>query len=299
MARLESWLEHAVRTLPPAHARIIAPYAHWSVVRKARRRLLRNYTAASAVRDRSKIRTAITLLADLAADNRTAAELDQPWFERWITAQPAKLGKIAGFLIWGRNHGVLAAIEFHYPRTALPLTTIAAEDHLRRLRHLLTPTCDLPLDVRAAGALILLYALPLTRIHHLTTTDLDPSDNAAHLRVGRQMLLLPPSVAALLSRLAAQPRRGVGTRQYLFPGTRMVNAPISPDQLDTKLNAHGIRVRAERSTSLAQLAATMPPAVLADVLGVHITTAVRWSSVAAQDWIHYLRARQATGNRRR
>jgi hypothetical protein len=74
----------------------------------------------------------------------------------------------------------------------------------------------------------------------------------------------------------------------------MLDAPLTPASMLNKLRTHGIVARAERSTALAQLAAEMPPAVLSEVLGVHISTAVRWNSVAAQDWSRYLLARRET-----
>jgi hypothetical protein len=41
------------------------------------------------------------------------------------------------------------------------------------------------------------------------------------------------------------------------------------------------------SACSVQLAAEVPPAVLADLLGLHIGTAVRWATEAGGDWINY------------
>jgi len=46
-----------------------------------------------------------------------------------------------------------------------------------------------------------------------------------------------------------------------------------------------------RHAALVDLAAALPPAVLAALLGVHITTAIAWSHRAQQDWSSYLAAR--------
>ena len=38
------------------------------------------------------------------------------------------------------------------------------------------------------------------------------------------------------------------------------------------------------------LAADLPAAILADLLGLHINTAVRWATYARRDWADYLAA---------
>ncbi|WP_156051940.1 hypothetical protein [Allokutzneria albata] len=130
MARNESWLEQLLATLPSGDARIISPYAHWSVLRRARRRAhRRRYQPTSAEHDRAKIRAATRLLADLAAEKRTLAELDQPWFEHWITTRPSQISLIAGFLVWGRDRSLFAPIEFHRPHAGIPS---ASTDAARR-----------------------------------------------------------------------------------------------------------------------------------------------------------------------
>ncbi|WP_327008015.1 hypothetical protein OHA72_12505 [Dactylosporangium sp. NBC_01737] len=60
-----------------------------------------------------------------------------------------------------------------------------------------------------------------------------------------------------------------------------------------KLGRHGITVRAARNGALAALAADLPAAVMADLLGMHVTTAVRWVIYARRDWADYLAARTA------
>jgi hypothetical protein len=55
-----------------------------------------------------------------------------------------------------------------------------------------------------------------------------------------------------------------------------------------KLSRHGITVRAVRNGALAALAADLPAAILADLLGMHVNTAVRWVIYARRDWTDYL-----------
>ena len=49
----------------------------------------------------------------------------------------------------------------------------------------------------------------------------------------------------------------------------------------------GVDPRADRNTALLQLATEVPPAVLADLLGLHIGTAIHWANEAGGDWTNY------------
>ena len=55
----------------------------------------------------------------------------------------------------------------------------------------------------------------------------------------------------------------------------------------------GLRVRPARNAALCALAADLPAPVLADLLGLRITTAVRWAHLVRRDWTSYLASRKA------
>ena len=76
------------------------------------------------------------------------------------------------------------------------------------------------------------------------------------------------------------------------PG-RVPGQPIANHALTTRLARHGIRVRTARNGALAALAADLPAPILADLLSIHINTAVRWVTYARRDWADYLAARTA------
>jgi ATP dependent DNA ligase domain len=77
-----------------------------------------------------------------------------------------------------------------------------------------------------------------------------------------------------------------------IPGTRFRPAN-DLHSLISQLNRHGISARAARNGALAALASDLPAAVLADFLGLHVDTAVRWVTFAPKDWTDYLAARDA------
>ena len=129
---------------------------------------------------------------------------------------------------------------------------------------------------RVAGLLVLLYAQWPAAISHLTLGHVDTSDDQARIRLGREPVVLPEPLDALVLQLVAT-RHGhaaigdAGTSPWLFPGGQP-GQPISAYQL------------AER---LRQLATDLPAAILARVLGIHISVAVAWQRTAAGDWAAY------------
>jgi len=85
---------------------------------------------------------------------------------------------------------------------------------------------------------------------------------------------------------------GPNTPRWLFPG-RVPGQPIDGHSLTNLLNRHGVAVRPARNGALAALAADLPAAILADLLGLHVNTAVRWVTYARRDWTDYLAIRAA------
>ncbi|WP_406275906.1 hypothetical protein OH799_04095 [Nocardia sp. NBC_00881] len=51
-------------------------------------------------------------------------------------------------------------------------------------------------------------------------------------------------------------------------------------------------MRAQRNSALIELAGELPGPILAQTADIHISTAVRWSTLAARDWTHYLAAHE-------
>jgi hypothetical protein len=60
-----------------------------------------------------------------------------------------------------------------------------------------------------------------------------------------------------------------------------------------RLHHHGINAHAGRNTARLALAAELPASVLADLTGISISTAERWSQWAKRDWTVYV-AQRAT-----
>ncbi|HZM84520.1 MAG TPA: hypothetical protein VFC19_53045 [Candidatus Limnocylindrales bacterium] len=78
--------------------------------------------------------------------------------------------------------------------------------------------------------------------------------------------------------------------RWLFPSTR-AGQHATPGAVSNRLRRIGITARAMRQAALTQLAAEIPPALLAGILGIHPTTAVKWTRLAGGNWTGYAATR--------
>jgi hypothetical protein len=70
--------------------------------------------------------------------------------------------------------------------------------------------------------------------------------------------------------------------------------PVAAAPFGSRLKRYGINARSGRNTALISMAADLPAPVLADLLGLHIATGVRWAKYAKRDWEGYLDRRSTT-----
>jgi hypothetical protein len=98
-------------------------------------------------------------------------------------------------------------------------------------------------------------------------------DGRVLLALGQAALRLREPLAQLALQVA-DTARAAGS-PWLFPG---MNGPLSSDRFRERLVAVGLpRVLPARNAALATLAAEVPPALLADKLGLSLSAAVMWS----------------------
>jgi len=229
----------------------------------------------------------------------TLASLTQAHVDTWLVSGNAgRQLNIAPFLSWAAQRGLT---DKHVLPTAGqrrgPGEVLMTE--AQRWQQLRTCIDDvrLPLEARAAAALALLYGLTLTQIRHLTSSDVHATGDDTYLKVGRRPLFIPPRIGTLLRQLVASPRRRsllpIDGPGWLFPGV-VPGEPLSGQAIGDFLQRHvGVTSRATRQAALIAFAAELPPAVLADLLGLTVQTAQRWASYTQPDWAAYLEARTA------
>ena len=292
MARLERWITRVVAERPDADERkLLHRYAIWHVVRRLRGRLggadtTREQSAAA----RMNIRAAIVLLDWLTAHDLTLATARQGDLEAWLAGPDATHRDSAGnFVRWARRQK-LTHLDFAAVKWGGPTGVVNTETRWQQARLLLHDDTIKPED-RVAGLLVLLYAQPASRIVRLTLEHVHTTDNDVRLQLGREPILLPEPMAGLVRQVAAT-RKGhanigdPGTSTWLFPGGRPGRA-LSAFRMTERLNQLGIRPGQSRSAALFQLATELPAAVLAKMLGIHISVAVSWQRASSGDWTTY------------
>jgi hypothetical protein len=196
---------------------------------------------------------------------------------------------------YNAGRGLAPDLDVRYLPPSEPDLSVTNEERWELLRRCLHDA-TLPLDIRAAGGLVLLYGFPVSRISELTAEHVISTDTGHVLQLGGHRTALPPALAVLLSDLACTAvttsavGRSVPGPRWLFPG-RLPGQHFTPGRLAAMLNRHGIRVRVGRNSALAALAADIPAAALSPLLGISIEAAVRWTHRAKRDWQAYIQAR--------
>jgi hypothetical protein len=298
--RIPPWLEQLLADQPRQHALLLRPFVHWFLLRRARRRAAKHssHTAAAGHFLRHRVLVALEFLSWLDAIGVALHQVQQAHVDQWLAIGTTSRYDIAAFLSWAHARGLVGRLTVPSRPRQDPSRLISEPERWAQLQRCLTDA-DLPLDVRAAGSLILLFGLQGNRIRQLAADQLSEREGRTYLTLDQCPLLLPPRVAQLLWQLTAAPIPSPlarssqrPQRRWLFPG-RLPGQPISADTLMLKLRRHGIVVSSARTAALIALATDLPAPVLAELLDLHISTAVRWVTYVKRDWTDYLAARAA------
>jgi hypothetical protein len=123
----------------------------------------------------------------------------------------------------------------------------------------------------------------------MTTSQVTRRDSQTFIRLGRHDAPIPGPLADAAFQLITDGRsyRGAGsssTTAWLFPGT----CPAAQSPQPGSASVSGVLASTPRpGAALLDLGAQFPAAVLADLLGLHETTAARWMYQAGGDWSRY------------
>jgi hypothetical protein len=214
----------------------------------------------------------------------------QRHLDTWLASDAATHRREAGhFVRWARSHK-LTRLEFPATCWDGPAGVIDTEARWQQARRLLHDKTLKPED-RVAGLLVLLYAQWPATISRLTLAHVDQRNDHVLLRLGHEPVILPEPLAELMRGLTTSHRGHAaighhGTSQWLFPGGQP-GQPISPYQLTERLRQLGLHPGPSRSTALFQLATGLPAALLARMLGIHISVAAAWQRASAGDGTGY------------
>jgi hypothetical protein len=305
LLHLEQWITQTVEARDTAsEGQVLHRYAVWHLLRKLRQR----HRAAAAQHGRTPgtvpqttrrqddyvrqhVRAATAVFGLMREQGLTLASLTHPHLDRWAADRRFTDHQATGhFLRWAvaSKHATRVKPSTPWPaRRTGPYDTERRWASARRLLH----DATLQLPDRVAGLLVLLYAQPTTDIATLTVADVHDNGTEVTLTLGTEPIILPEPLAGLMRQHLAT-RRGhpaigqPGTVPWPFPGGRPGH-PLSGDRLGGRLRNIGLHPGADRATALFALAAELPAAVLARMLGISIHTATGWQQATSGDWMTY------------
>lgn len=294
LARVEAALgRQLTRITHAADRRTLHSWATWQVLARLRRRYPDGDTTPGAAHNAAgDLAEASRFLAHLHDQGRTLRDCRQNDIDGWLAHPAVTRHRIRGLLAWAATRKLVTpGLEVPPPQRSTTPKPMDEADRWALARRCLHDDGLDPAD-RVVGILVLLYAQPLARISRLQLNDLTvDADGQLFITLDHDRVLMPDPLDGLLRRLPW--RRQIGPSgvvdaadQWLFPG-RQAGQPIHPDHLRVRLKTLGITTRPARQAALLQLARQVPAPVLADLLGIHITTATAWVARAGGNWNNY------------
>jgi hypothetical protein len=116
LERLAPWPEHLLHDKPAHHARLIRPFAHWFVLRRARQTAARRtFTRGSADFARARVLAALDLLSWLDQRGLDLRDLTQADLDRWLTGGTTTRWAVRYFLQWARDRGLVSDLDVPLP----------------------------------------------------------------------------------------------------------------------------------------------------------------------------------------
>jgi integrase len=228
----------------------------------------------------------LNFLDEEGTDLQGAAQADM---DTWLCTGPSSAAEVADFIDWAMGRKLCGRLVVASRRSneGLAMDDDARFEVVRRLLR------DDSLEVadRVAGCLVLLYGQQISRIVTLRRDQLQERGGALQLHLGPTSIEVPEPLASLLESLARSRRPKVGVvpvtpSPWLFPGLDP-GQPLNAAYLGERLRRLGVATMPGRRRALVHLAGQLPAAVVADLVGIHATTAVAWSRAAGADWTTY------------
>ena len=252
-------------------------------------------TDAAGYATRYRLRDSAQFLAFLRERGRHLEDCRQEDLDMWVTCHPSSPSSIGSFWTWATRRGDMPRLRIPRRPEARTCPPVASRDERWALARALLHDDGIETADRVAGCLVLIYGQRPVRIVRLTTDDVVLPGSAdqcpMRIRLGPTPVEIPDPLAGHVRALLTQqrgPTTAAVTSNWLFPSRTAMGRPIRPGTLSTRLARLGLTPEIHRSGALLDLAAQIPPTVLADVLGIAAVTAERWADLAGRDRDIYL-----------
>lgn len=291
LARLERFIDDQATSLGHAEdARLLKAFGTWRVLRKVRQLVDNGRPAISAI-DNGKVnvRLAAQFIKWLHDRGKGVADSRQADLDEWLAGGVKNRFRVRAFVSWAVERHVMQKVSVPPRAKDSAAGPVDLESRIAMARRLLHDDALDPAD-RVAGALVVIYGQQASRIVRLKTSDVTESDGNTFIRLGTEAVLIPEPLGSLVRALPWRRQVGVSGKakpsEWLFPG-RQAGRHQHPRNMRERLNNIGIECRVTRNAALTQLAAEVPAAVLADMLGMHVHTATNWVDKVAGNWTDY------------
>ncbi|WP_241011296.1 hypothetical protein [Mycobacterium camsae] len=295
LERIEPWLDRYLANHATEPAQLVRSYAIWYLLHRARR-AKQPLSNSGAARIRRQVCVASEFLTWLDTRRRTLATINQADIDTWLADGTWRHREIRPFLHWTTQRRITHGASAPAGHPSPPAVFIEEAAHLEQLHRCLNDD-TIDIDLRAGGALILLYGITTSRVLRLRQNQIHAKDGHSYLTLRDHYMVLPPKLAELLAQLPRPTRRSTlpepkTSDRLLFPG-RTPGRPVDSGGFGKRLRDSGLTIRGGRNTGLIGMAADLPAAVLADLLAIDSVTATRWAGYAKRDWNDFLAVRQA------
>jgi hypothetical protein len=179
LERIEPWLDRHLANYPTEDARLVRSYAIWYLLHRARRakRPLRD---AGAARIRRQVCVALEFLAWLDTRGRNLATVNQADIDNWLAQGTWRHREIRPFLHWTTQRRITHDASAPANQPSPPSVFIEETAHLEQLHRCLNDD-TIDIDLRIAGALILLYGITTTRVLGLHQNQIHAKDGDTYL----------------------------------------------------------------------------------------------------------------------
>ncbi|MBA3807301.1 MAG: hypothetical protein H0X28_02730 [Solirubrobacterales bacterium] len=288
LARLERWIEELFSAEDDDQA--LRTFAHWVILRRYRRKSQRAPLNDGVLgHAKVELQSAGAFLEWLAGRGRPLDACQQSDIDAWLAGPRADRYIARSFARWAIARKLMPKLDFPVGERGGPSQPIIDQDLGELVQRLLNDQ-QISVRDRVAGILIAVFAQPVTRVARLTADDITLEEQTVAIQLGDTALTVPKPIASdvrkLLSELA-KPSSGIVRHPlWLFPGNAP-SRPIGALALSRRMKRIGIDCNDARRAALLQLAGQLPAAILADLLGVHISTATQWAEIAGRPWGDY------------
>ncbi|WP_150116997.1 phage integrase family protein [Arthrobacter sp. ERGS1:01] len=210
-------------------------------------------------------------------------------FDEYVATHGRMGTELTPFMRWAKNQRQ-TRIRSHYFKAEFNAGSVSEEQRWAWIKMLLHES-ELKIAARVAGLFCLAYGLSLTRVIGLRMADLSMDSDPIRVTFGKDPVELPAAVGQLVKDLANHnSSNGFEEPSWLFkgkqPGRSLTTAAISGP-----LRKAGIHLQHGKGAAMMILSRDVPPSILADLLGISITAAIRWAGVSGHDWVDYPRLR--------